>query len=84
MIRTVELGFAVVWAAFWLYCVVAAFSMKKGRVAWRREVGIRAVILVVVIPLVRLGAFRSHRLNTDAWRAGLGLAFLLAGLGFAV
>jgi protein-S-isoprenylcysteine O-methyltransferase Ste14 len=80
----VELVFAVVWAAFWLYWLVAAFSMKKGRVPWSRELGIRAVIVAVVILLVRLGAFRSHRVNTDPWRAGLGLALLVAGLGFAV
>ena len=30
--RAVELVFAVGWAAFWLYWLVAAFSMKRGRV----------------------------------------------------
>jgi hypothetical protein len=31
--RAVELVFAVGWAAFWLYWLVAAFSAKRGRVA---------------------------------------------------
>jgi protein-S-isoprenylcysteine O-methyltransferase Ste14 len=81
--RAVELVFAVVWSAFWLYWLVAAFSMKRGRVPWSRELGIRAVIVVVVILLVRLGAFRDRGVNTDSWRDGLGLALLAVGLGFA-
>ena len=45
MMRAVELVFAVGWAAFWLYWLVAAFSMKRGRVPWSRELRIRAVSL---------------------------------------
>jgi hypothetical protein len=30
--RGVEFVFAVGWAAFWLYWLVAAFSMKRGRI----------------------------------------------------
>ena len=82
--RAVELIFAVGWAAFWLYWLVAAFSMKRGRVPWSREIGIRAVIVVVVILLVRLGAFRDHSLGTDPWRAGLGLILFALGLWFAI
>jgi protein-S-isoprenylcysteine O-methyltransferase Ste14 len=82
--RAVELVFAVGWAAFWLYWLVAAFSMKRGRVPWSRELRIRALIVVVVILLVRLGAFRSHDLNTDPWRAGIGLVLFALGLGFAI
>ena len=84
MMHVVELVLAIGWAAFWLYWLVAAFSMKRGRVPWSRELGIRAVIAVVVILLLRLGAFRGHGLNTDPWRAGLGLALFCLGLGFAI
>jgi protein-S-isoprenylcysteine O-methyltransferase Ste14 len=83
-VRAVELVFAVVWAAFWLYWLVAAFSMKRGRVPWSRELGIRAVLVVIVILLVRAGAFRAHGLNTGPWRAGAGLALFGLGLGFAI
>ena len=82
--HAVKLVFAVGWAAFWLYWLVAAFSMKRGRVPWSRELGIRAVIAVVVIVLIRLGAFRDHGLNTDPWRAGFGLVLFVLGLGFAI
>jgi protein-S-isoprenylcysteine O-methyltransferase Ste14 len=82
--RAVELVFVVGWAAFWLYWLLAAFSMKKGRVPWSRELRIRVAIVVVVVLLVRLGALRGHGLNTDPWRAGLGLVLFALGLGFAI
>jgi protein-S-isoprenylcysteine O-methyltransferase Ste14 len=58
--------------------------MKRGHVPWSRELRIRAVIVVFVIVLVRLGAFRGHGLNTDPARAGIGLTLFGLGLGFAV
>ncbi len=82
--RAVEFVFAVGWATFWLYWFVAAFSMKRGRVPWSRELRIRAVIAVVVILLIRVGAFRGHGLNADPWRAGIGLVLFALGLVFAL
>jgi protein-S-isoprenylcysteine O-methyltransferase Ste14 len=82
--RAVEFVFAVGWGAFWLYWLVAAISMKRGRVPWSRELRIRAVILVIVIVLIRFGVLRGRGLNTDPWRAALGLVLFALGLGFAV
>jgi protein-S-isoprenylcysteine O-methyltransferase Ste14 len=82
--RAVELVFGLVWAAFWLYWLVAALSTKRGRVPWSRELRIRAVIAVAVILLIRLGAFRGHALNTDPLRIGIGLVLLALGLGLAI
>jgi protein-S-isoprenylcysteine O-methyltransferase Ste14 len=82
--RAIEVVFAVGWGAFWLYWLVAAFSMKKGRVPWSRELRIRVAIVLVAILLVRLGAFRDHGVSTDPWRAALGLVLFATGLGFAV
>ncbi len=82
--RAVELIFAVGWAAFWLYWLVAAFSTRRGRVPWSRELRVRAVIGVVVIILIRLGAFRGHGLNTDPWLVGIGLVLFALGLAFAL
>jgi D-serine deaminase-like pyridoxal phosphate-dependent protein/protein-S-isoprenylcysteine O-methyltransferase Ste14 len=80
----VEVVFGVGWAAFWLYWLVAAFSTKRGRVRWSRELRIRGVLAVIVILLIRLGAFRTHGVNTDPLRAGVGLAVFATGLGLAV
>jgi protein-S-isoprenylcysteine O-methyltransferase Ste14 len=80
----VEFVFAVGWVAFWIYWLVAAFSMKRGRLAWSRELRIRAVILVLAIVLLRLGAFQNNDLKSDPWRAGLGLVLFAVGLGFAI
>ncbi len=82
--RAVEFVVAVGWSAFWLYWLVAAFSMKRGRIPWSRELRIRALIAVVVILLIRLGAFRGHGINTDPWRACIGIALFALGLGFAI
>ena len=82
--HVVELVFAVVWAAFWLYWLVAAFSMKRGRVPWSRELGIRVVIVIIAILLIRVGVFRDHGLTSDPWREGVGLVLFAVGLGFAI
>ena len=58
--------------------------MKKGHVPWARELRIRALVIVLVIVLVRVGAFRGHGLNTDPFRAGLGLLLFALGLGFSI
>lgn len=51
--RAVEVFIAIGWAAFWIYWLVAAFTTKKGRVAWSNELRIRAVIVVAAIVLAR-------------------------------
>ena len=76
--------FAIGWGAFWIYWLVAAFSVKRGRILWGRELCIRALIIVIVIVLIRLGVFRNPGLQTDTWRADLGLVLFAVGLGFAI
>jgi protein-S-isoprenylcysteine O-methyltransferase Ste14 len=83
-VHPVELAFAVGWAAFWLYWLVAAFGTKRGHVPWSRVLRIRVLLMAVVIVLIRLGVFRHTELNTDPWRDGLGLALFALGLGAAV
>ena len=82
--RSVELVLAVGWAAFWLYWLVAAFSTKRGRRPWSRELRIRIVLVAVAVLLLRLGAFRGHGITTDPRRAAIGLALFALGLGFAI
>lgn len=82
--HAVELVFAIGWVLFWIYWLAAAFSMKRGHVPWSRELGIRAVVVVLAIFLLRVGAFRGGGLNSDLWRAGIGLVLFALGLGFAI
>jgi protein-S-isoprenylcysteine O-methyltransferase Ste14 len=82
--RAVELVFAGVWAAFWLYWIAAAFSTKRGHHPWSRELRVRALLVAVVIVLARFGVFRGHGLHSDPLRAALGLVLFVLGLGFAV
>lgn len=82
--RAVEVVFAVGWVAFWVYWLVAAFSMKRGRVPWGREVAVRVLVAVIVLVLVRVGAFRHDVHHADPWLAALGLVLFAAGLGLAV
>jgi protein-S-isoprenylcysteine O-methyltransferase Ste14 len=82
--NAVELVFAVGWGAFLLYWLVAAFSMKRGRIPWARELRIRVVIIALAVLLARVGVFRGHRLDPDPWPAGIGLALFAVGLGFAI
>ena len=82
--HAVELVLAIGWAAFWIYWLVAAFSMKRGHVSWSREIRIRAVVVVCALLLIRVGAFQHAGLNSAPWRAGLGLFLFALGLCFAI
>jgi protein-S-isoprenylcysteine O-methyltransferase Ste14 len=82
--HTVKVVFAVGWGAFWLYWLAAAFSRKRGHIRWSRELRARLLIIPAAILLARLGAFRSHRANTDPWLAAVGLVLFGLGLGFAI
>lgn len=80
----VTIVFIAVWALFWLYWLLSAFAMKRGRVPWSRELLIRVVMVAIVYVLVRVGAFRGHGVNREVWRDALGLVLLVVGLGFAL
>jgi len=82
--KVIETVFGAGWAAFWLYWLIAAFSVKKGHVPWSRELGVRVLLVAVVIVLIRVGALRGNASDTDAWRGGLGLVLFAVGLGFAI
>jgi len=77
--RVVGIGLAAVWT----YWIVAAVSTTKGRIAWSRELRIRAVVVVVALLVLRVGAVRAGSLDADPWRAGLGLLRVALALGFA-
>ena len=82
--RVVDVVFIIGWAAFWIYWLVIAFTMKTGQHRLVAGVPDPVLLAVVVILLLRAGAFRHHGVNTDPWRAGVGLVLFVLGLGFAV
>jgi len=83
-VHIVPAVFAIGWIAFFGYWVVAAFWMKRGRVPWGRELGIRVAVVIVAVVLVRTGALRHHHRTTAVWLIGVGFALFAIGLALAV
>jgi protein-S-isoprenylcysteine O-methyltransferase Ste14 len=83
-VHVLELVFGISWAVFWVYWLLAAFTMKKGRHSYSRQLRVRALIFVLVLLLVRAGAFRGHAAHSNALLAAIGLVLFFAGLGFAI
>ena len=82
--NAIDLVFAIGWAIFWTYWLLAAFSMKRQRVTVSRELYIRLVLFVLVVILLRIGAFQNSVRNSDPWLSAVGIVLFGAGLGFAV
>jgi protein-S-isoprenylcysteine O-methyltransferase Ste14 len=84
-VRAVERVFAVGWAAFWLYWLLAALTAKRGRGHWSRGAPIRVVLIVLVFLLFRHGVFHGHGgVTGEPWREAVGLVLFALGLCFAV
>ena len=82
--HAIEFVFAIGWAVFWAYWLVAALSMKRQRIPLSRELRIRLALFVLVVILLRIGAFQSSVRKVDPWLSAIGLTLFAAGLGFAV
>ena len=82
--RALEMVFAVGWVLFWVYWLAKAFTMKRGRVLWSRELGIRVVMIVIIVTLVHRGVVRGHALDTSPLRATVGRVLFVLGLSLAV
>jgi protein-S-isoprenylcysteine O-methyltransferase Ste14 len=83
IMHAIDLVFVVGWIAFWVYWFAAATRVKSGRVRWGQFAGVRVVLALVVIILVRIRAFRGHDVH-DAVLAGIGLVLWALGLALAV
>jgi len=74
-----------VWAAFWIYWLLAASTgVKEGRTRWARFFGARIVLILALIVVLRVKPFKGHLTTSDPWLEGIGLALFLLGLGLAV
>jgi protein-S-isoprenylcysteine O-methyltransferase Ste14 len=73
------------WIVFWAYWLVMAVTAKAERSRWTQFAGVRVGIILVVLLLIRLGAFTGHAAATgNRWLLGIGLAIFVLGLALAV
>ncbi len=83
--RVVDLVIFVGWVAFWVYWLVAATGAKAGQTRWARFAGFRVGLILVILLLLRVRAFRGHVAATnDPLLWGIGLALFLLGLALAI
>jgi protein-S-isoprenylcysteine O-methyltransferase Ste14 len=81
--RAIDIVIGVGWLVFWLGWLAAAAGAKSGRTRWRRDGGVRLVIVALILLLARVHAFRGSSTHNAAV-AGVGLALFVLGLAVAV
>lgn len=82
--RVVDVVIFVGWAAFWIYWLAASVGVKTGHARWARFAGFRVAAILIILLLLRLKAFKGHRVTTDPVLQGIGLAIFVLGLALAV
>src|SRR6516225_8600511 len=83
--HAVDIVIGAGWVVFWIYWIAASVGVKAGRTRWTRFAGIRVVVILAALLLLRLGVFKGHRAVTvDPWLQGIGLALFVLGLALAV
>jgi len=83
--QAVDIVIGAGWVVFWIYWIAASVGVKAGRTRWTRFAGIRVVVILAALLLLRLGVFKGHRAVTvDPWLQGIGLALFVLGLALAV
>lgn len=82
--QAIDYVIVAVWAAFWIYWLVAAVDAKRGRSRWGRFAVVRLAMAALVVLLIRSKSFSGAHFTTDPWREGAGLAVVLLGLALAV
>lgn len=72
------------WAVFWVYWLVASIGVKAGQTGWTRFAGLRVGVVLIILLLLRVKAFKGHAATNDPWLLGTGLAVFLLGLALAI
>lgn len=72
------------WVAFWGYWLAASIGAKAGRTQWTRFAGVRVAVILLILLLLRVRAFKGHAATSDAWLQGIGLAVFVLGLALAI
>ncbi len=82
--RVVDVVIVAGWVAFWAYWLVASVGVKAGQNRWARFAGLRVAVILVILLLLRVKAFKGHVATNDPWLLGIGLAVFVLGLALAV
>ncbi len=82
--HVIDLVIFVCWIAFWIYWLVASIGVKAGQTRWTRFAGVRIGVILVILLLLRVKAFKDHAAVSNPWLEGIGLAVFLLGLALAI
>ena len=82
--HVVDIVVFAVWAAFWVYWLVASIGVKAGQTRWTRFAGIRIGVILDILLSLRARALKGHSAISDSWLQGIGLALFVLGLALAV
>ena len=82
--HVVDIVVFAVWAAFWVYWLVASIGVKAGQTRWTRFAGVRVGVILVILLLLHNKAFKGHTDISNPWLQGIGLAVFLLGLALAI
>jgi len=82
--HVVDVVILVCWVAFWVYWLAASTGVKAGQTRWTRFAGIRVGVILVILLLLRVGAFKGHVATNNPWLQGIGLAVFVLGLALAI
>jgi protein-S-isoprenylcysteine O-methyltransferase Ste14 len=82
--HVVDIVILVGWLAFWVYWLAASVGVKAGQTRSARFVGVRVAVILLVLLLLRVRAFRGHAITASPWMQGVGLVIFLLGLALAV
>jgi protein-S-isoprenylcysteine O-methyltransferase Ste14 len=82
--HVVDIVILVGWLAFWVYWLAASVGVKAGQTRSARFVGVRVAVILLVLLLLRVRAFRGHAITASPWMQGVGLVIFLSGLALAV
>jgi protein-S-isoprenylcysteine O-methyltransferase Ste14 len=72
------------WAAFWIYWLAMSTGAKGGSTHWGRFAGVRVAVILLVLLLLRIKAFKAHSVTDSPLLQGIGLAIWALGLALAV
>jgi len=82
--HVVDVVILVCWVAFWVYWLAASTGVKAGQTRWTRFAGIRVGVILVILLLLRVRAFKGHVAANNPWWQGIGLAVFVLGLALAI